>query len=235
MMSNGKSEARQASDAFTTQGEVLAGQYQTLMDGWAEVSKCCLSAADDIYQTSLSFFRDQAEQMHQMVCDPSSAMREQTYTSMVSCGLDAADRIAHAYLQSLEEIREPLMRVASTRLPMSQAMSDAMERTLQAGSQLMDRGMQETERSFMQGQQGFQAASQEGRRSMQTVTEEAQRHMRSMMEETRRNLDSARKATQRETHSAAHSAHQGSHEGKRNAERSESTERHSRPKKRSAG
>jgi hypothetical protein len=223
----------QASQAFATQGEVLAGQYQNLMDGWAEVSKCCLSAADDIYQTSLNYFRDQAEQMHQMVCDPSSALREQTYTSMVSCGLDAADRIAHAYLQSLEEIREPLMRVAATRLPMSQAMSDAMERTLQAGSQFMDSSMQETERSLTQVQRGLQAAAQETLRSVQTAPQDTQRGMESASDEARRTMHTAKESTQRGAHAAHHAAH-ASHEGKR-AERSESSERHSRPKKRSAG
>src|SRR5512136_273855 len=102
-------------------GEALANQYQTLIDGWADVSKCCLEAADNIAQTGIDYVKDQTDQLREIASDPSSAMREETFSKAINCSFDAADKIAQAYLHSLESVREPLMRVVSAQMPMARA------------------------------------------------------------------------------------------------------------------
>lgn len=162
------------SDA-TRAGEALTNQYQSMLDGWADVSKCCLEAADDIYQTGIEYVRDQTEHLHEMTCDPSAAMREETYSNMIDCSLDAADRIAQAYLHSIESVREPLMRVVSAQLPMGRTMMGTLEQgmergmeTLQKGAERMEktvRGTTQTaERGATRGAEAARHQAQQGRR-----------------------------------------------------------------------
>jgi hypothetical protein len=132
----------------TRVGQEMFGQYQTVLEGWAEVSKCCMEAADDIYKTSIDYMKDQTEQFQEISRDPSAAMREQTVSKVINCSFDAADRIAQAYLHSLETVREPLMRAVSAQLPMGRTMSSFMERSLQTGMEAMERGTDQMERSM---------------------------------------------------------------------------------------
>jgi hypothetical protein len=149
-------------------GAEMAAQYHTMLDGWAEVSKCCLAAADDIYQTGIDYMKEQVDQFNEFSRDPSAAMREQTVTKAINCSFDAADRIAQAYLHSLENVREPLMRAMSAQLPMGQAMSSMssfMQRGMERGMQAMEEGAERMERGVRGGlrsaEQGAEEAQQQ--------------------------------------------------------------------------
>ncbi|HEX8989204.1 MAG TPA: hypothetical protein VF816_14695 [Rhodocyclaceae bacterium] len=156
-------------------GQELAGHYQSMLDGWAEVSRCCMAAADDIYRTSLDFVRDQAEQLQEISRDPGAAMREQTVSRAINCSFDAADRIAQAYLHSLETVREPLMRAVSAQLPMTRTMSSFMEKGMRGSMEAIEQGTDEmtqgvrsaarsAERGAQEAQQRQQQGHQQGRR-----------------------------------------------------------------------
>ncbi len=148
-------------------GETMSNQYQSFMDGWAEVSRCCLEAADDIYQTGVEYVKEQTEQMRQIACDPASAMREETYSTFVNHSFDAADRIAQAYLHSLESVREPMMRVVSAQLPMARAMESMMEKGLQRGEEMMEKGEERMERTVRGATRSAERGIEEGQQQHQ--------------------------------------------------------------------
>lgn len=148
-------------------GEELANQYHTFIDGWAQVSKCCLEAADDIYQTGIDYVKDQAEHLQEVSRDPAAAMREQTISKAFNCSFDAADRIAQTYLHSLETVREPLMKVVCAQLPMGRSMTQFMESSMERGAQMMAQGTERME-SGLRGatratEQGAQRGAEEAR------------------------------------------------------------------------
>lgn len=146
-------------------GQEMFGQYQSVLEGWAEVSKCCLEAADDIYKTGIDYMKEQSEQLQEISRDPTAAMRERTVSRVINCSFDAADRIAQAYLHSLETVREPLMRAVSAQLPMGRTMSAFMERGLQTGMEAMERGTEQMERSVRGGRElQPQSRQQQGKR-----------------------------------------------------------------------
>jgi uncharacterized FAD-dependent dehydrogenase len=148
-------------DTFRS-GEALASQYHTVLEGWAEVSKCCLAAAEDIYQTSIGYVRDQAEQFQELTRDPSAAMREQTYSRVINCSFDAAGKIAQAYQNSLETVREPLMRVVSAQVPIGRAMAGALERGMERGMQYMEKGSETMERTVRGATRSVERVAEEG-------------------------------------------------------------------------
>lgn len=151
--------ANQARSDAAQAGEALVSQCHSVLDGWAEVSKCCLEAADDICQTGIGYVRDQAEQLHEITRDPGAAMREQTYANAINCSLDAADRIAQAYLHSLETVREPLMRVVSAQLPIGRAMAATME----GGMAAVEKGAGKMEKSVRAVARGAERGAEESR------------------------------------------------------------------------
>ncbi|HEX8964307.1 MAG TPA: hypothetical protein VF801_14985 [Rhodocyclaceae bacterium] len=157
-------------------GEELANQYHAMLDGWAEVSKCCLAAADDIYQTGIDYMKDQAEQLHEISCDPSAAMREQTMSKAMNCSFDAADRIAQAYLHSLENVREPLMRVVSAQLPMGRAMTQFMEKGLERSTQAMEEGSERMGRGMSSMMRSAERGTEEAQRGAEEAQQQHQAH-----------------------------------------------------------
>jgi hypothetical protein len=151
-------------------GEALASQYHTMLDGWAELSKCCLAAADDIAQTGFEYVKDQVNQLHEIACNPSAAMREETFSNALGCSFDAADKITQAYLHSLEGVREPLMRVVTAQWPMNRTLAEAMGRTMQHGMEAMQRGAETLEK----GAEHMEKSARGTARTMERGAEEAQ-------------------------------------------------------------
>lgn len=140
-------EAAQASEA-------LASHYHTMIDGWAEVSRCCLAAADDIAKTGFDYVKGQVDQLHEIACNPTAAMREETVSRTLSCGFDAADRITQAYLHSLEGVREPLMRVVSAQWPVSRGFAEVVEHGMRRGMETVEQGGDAMRRGAEEGRQG---------------------------------------------------------------------------------
>lgn len=158
--------ANQQRAAATHAGEALSSQYHTMLDGWAELSKCCLAAADDITQTGFDYVKDQVNRLHEIACNPSAAMREDTVSNALNCSFDAADKITQAYLHSLEGAREPLMRVVSAQWPMNRTLAEAMGRTMQHGMEVMQRGAETAE--------AMEKSARGAARAMERGAEEAQ-------------------------------------------------------------
>jgi exonuclease VII small subunit len=157
-------------------GEELASQYHSFIDEWAQVSKCCLEAADDIYQTGIDYVREQAEQLQEITRDPSAAMREQTYSRVINCSFDAADRIAQAYIHSLETVREPLTKAVCAQLPMGRSMTQLMESSLERGAQAMEQGTERMERGLRGATRAAEQGAQRGAEESRSQQHHPQHH-----------------------------------------------------------
>lgn len=180
----------------------FASQYETLLEGWAEVSRCYLEAADDICKTGLNYCRDQAERFRDMAFDPANATREQTYTSMIGSSIDAADRIGHACLESFEHAREPLIRLVSSQVPL-------MSRTIATGVQDIARSAEEMRQAMASTQAAMTSAVEEETRIAEEAASAAAATTRKEageMKEPRESRERAKETRESKEHSRKRSA-----------------------------
>ncbi|MGE5468299.1 MAG: hypothetical protein ACM3Y9_12820 [Ignavibacteria bacterium] len=148
-------------------GQAFASNYQTVVESWVEVSRCCMAAADDIYQTSMEYVKDQTQQLQEISRDPGAAMREENVSKVLNCSFDAADRIAQAYLHSIENVREPLMRAVTAQLPMGRTITGFMEQGMQRGLQTMREGAERMEQETRGAARSMERGAEETKQHQQ--------------------------------------------------------------------